>query len=150
MISDSSQYKYNFLDLYLKEILINNNKEIKDEEIIDNFLSLFIAGTDTTANLAGSSLYYLSLYPEVQDKAREEVMKVLSSKTDKKNPNELFNELDYKDLSIMNYITSILKETLRLLPPAPHVFSRTCQKDITIGKFPLKKGTQLNTYFIAT
>lgn len=65
LLKVNSQFRYNFLDQYLKEIIQNDNKEIKVDEIVDNFLSLFFAGTDTTGNMTGSALYYLSLNPDI-------------------------------------------------------------------------------------
>ncbi|EAR86793.2 cytochrome P450 family monooxygenase (macronuclear) [Tetrahymena thermophila SB210] len=149
LLKDQSQFKNNFLDQYLKETLINQNKLITDEEIIENFIGLFFAGTDTTGNMTGVALYYLSLYPEIQQKAREEIQKVLSSKCNSnENLDELFNSLTFEDLQQLDLINSILKESLRLIPPAPSVFPRIAERDIKIGDFQLKKGDFVNTYFI--
>ncbi|KAL4467812.1 hypothetical protein ABPG74_013147 [Tetrahymena malaccensis] len=150
LIKDPTQYKYNFLDQYLKEVLINNNKSITDEEIIQNSLSLFFAGTDTTGNLSGSALYYLSLNPTIQQQAREEVLKVLSQNKQSENMEENLDSLNLQDLSNMNFLNSILKETLRLIPPAPNVLLRKCVQDFKIGEFSIKKGTPVGTYFISS
>ncbi|KAL4494428.1 hypothetical protein ABPG72_019838 [Tetrahymena utriculariae] len=53
LLNDPTQFKNNFLDMYLKEIIINKNEDIKEEYIIDNFLGLLFAGTDTTGNMTG-------------------------------------------------------------------------------------------------
>ncbi|KAL4467811.1 hypothetical protein ABPG74_013146 [Tetrahymena malaccensis] len=150
LIKDPTQYKYNFLDQYLKEVIINNNKSITDEEIIQNSLSLFFAGIDTTGNLSGSALYYLSLNPTIQQQAREEVIKVLSQIKQGDNMEEKFASLNLQDLSNMNFLNSILKETLRLIPPVSNVLSRICVQDFKIGDFMIKKGTPVETYFISS
>ncbi|EAR86802.2 cytochrome P450 family monooxygenase (macronuclear) [Tetrahymena thermophila SB210] len=150
LIKNPTLYKYNFLDQYLKEVIVNNNQSITDEEIIQNSLSLFFAGTDTTGNLVGSALYYLSLNLTIQNQAREEVLKVLSQKKLNENLEEKLASLTLQDLSNMNFLNSILKETLRLIPPAPNVLSRICVQDFQIGDFFIKKGTPVGTYFISS
>lgn len=44
---------------------MQNNQNITDAEIVSNFLGLLFAGTDTTGNMAGVALYYLSKYPQI-------------------------------------------------------------------------------------
>ncbi|EAR93988.2 cytochrome P450 family monooxygenase (macronuclear) [Tetrahymena thermophila SB210] len=114
---DSSLFKRNLLDLYLKEIPLNENKEITIDEIITNFCALFFAGTDKIGNMTGVSLYCLSQNPEIQEEARDE----------------------------MPLVHSILKESLRLIPPAAAVLGRYANKDIEIGEFYVKKGYLFNT-----
>lgn len=48
--------------------------------------------------MTGVALYYLSIYPQIQQEAREEVIKVLSSKGNITNPDELFNSLTFEDV----------------------------------------------------
>ncbi|EAR93989.2 cytochrome P450 family monooxygenase (macronuclear) [Tetrahymena thermophila SB210] len=145
---DPSLFKKNFLDLYLKEILLNENKEITIDEIIDNFCALFFAGTDTTGNMTGVSLYYLSQNPKIQEEARDEVINILKSRTQSQDPKDLFNSLAFEDLSQMPLVHSILKESLRLIPPAAAVLGRYANRDIEIGEFSVKKGDLVNTHFI--
>ncbi|KAL4480157.1 hypothetical protein ABPG74_020673 [Tetrahymena malaccensis] len=148
LLNDPSLYKYNFLDLYLKEIIINKNQDIKDENIIDNFLALLFAGTDTTGNMVGTSLFYLSQNPEIQKKARDEVINVLSRNHVCSKIDELYEKMTFEDISNFNYLNSVLKESLRLIPPAVNVFPRKVIQDIKIGNFQLKKGDAVNTNFI--
>ncbi|KAL4460596.1 hypothetical protein ABPG72_009184 [Tetrahymena utriculariae] len=145
---DLDQYKNNFLDLYLKEMIENKNSDITYDEIIANFCGLFFAGTDTTGNMTGVALYYLSLNPQIQKEAREEVANVIKKNNQNINDKDLFSSLQFEDLSNMNLINSILKESLRLIPPAFGVFPRYVTRDIKIGQYELKKGDLVNTHFI--
>ncbi|EAR86770.2 cytochrome P450 family monooxygenase (macronuclear) [Tetrahymena thermophila SB210] len=140
--------KNNFLHQYLKEMIVNEKSKISNEEIIDNFLALFFAGTDTTGNMTRVALYYLSLYPDIQNKAREEIIKLASSRTKSTNPVDLFNSLTFEDIQNLNFLNSVLKESLRLIPPAIEVFPRVAIQDIQIGDFEVKKGDFINTFFI--
>ncbi|EAR86756.2 cytochrome P450 family monooxygenase (macronuclear) [Tetrahymena thermophila SB210] len=146
--NDPTQAKKNFLDQYLYDMITNKQSEVNNEEIIDNFLGLFFAGTDTTGNMTGVALYYLSRYPDIQKQAREEVIQILSQNSNKRNHSELFSQLTFENLQNMNLINSILKESLRLIPPAIEVFPRVAIHNMKIGEFQIKKGDLVSTYFI--
>ncbi|KAL4502217.1 hypothetical protein ABPG72_000452 [Tetrahymena utriculariae] len=121
LTQDIKQAKNNFLDRYLKEIIESQNNDITYDEIVDNFLGLFFAGTDTTGNMTGCN---------------------------SKNPQELFNSFSFEDISELNLLNGILKEFLRLIPPAVEVFPRLAKKNIKIGEFEIKKGDIVSTHFI--
>ena len=55
-----------------KQIKIEEMR-MNEEEIIQNFLTFFFAGSDTSAHGALLCLYFLSEYPEFQEKVRLEV-----------------------------------------------------------------------------
>lgn len=127
----------------------NNNQDITFDEIIDNFSGLFFAGTDTTGNMVGSALYFLSRNPKIQKEAREEVMKVISAKNKNNlSTDELFNSITFEDISNMNLLNAILKESMRIIPPAASAFPRYALKDIKIGEFDIYKGDLVNTTFL--
>src|SRR4029077_3348268 len=79
------------------------------------------------------ALYALLKHPEVLKKAYEEVDRVLGTDTGAKPT--------YQQVTQLTYITQILKEALRLWPPAP-AYGISPLKDETIGgKYKLKKNT---------
>src|SRR6202140_2300849 len=95
---------------------------------INTFL---IAGHETTSGLLSCTLYALLKHPEVLRKAYDEVDRVLGSDIDAKPT--------YQQVTQLTYITQILKEALRLWPPAP-AYGTAPLKDETIGgKYKLKK-----------
>ncbi len=53
--------------------LIDTEEGLTKEQLIEEFLTLFIAGTDTTSHLMGMLFYYLSVHLDVQDKLRKEL-----------------------------------------------------------------------------
>lgn len=46
--------------------LIDTEEGLTKEQLIEEFLTLFIAGTDTTSHLMGMMFYYLSINPAIQ------------------------------------------------------------------------------------
>ncbi|KAL4502220.1 hypothetical protein ABPG72_000455 [Tetrahymena utriculariae] len=112
------------------------------------FVVLFFASTDTTGNLTGVTSYYLSLNSQIQQEAREEVIQIISKQNMRSGLKDSFSCKTFEDLSSMSLLNFILKESLRLIPPAIAVFRRQANKDIKIGQFELKKGDLVNTHFI--
>lgn len=56
-----------FLDQYVLEYISEKNQETKaidKDEIVQQFITLFTAGSDTTSTLAGMCLYNLARYPD--------------------------------------------------------------------------------------
>ncbi|XP_063079355.1 cholesterol 24-hydroxylase-like [Engraulis encrasicolus] len=98
------------------------NKKDDDEEImLDNFVTFFIAGQETTANQLAFAIMELGRHPEILQRLKEEVDDVLGVKQDISN----------EDLGRLTYLNQVLKETLRLYPTAPGT-SRWLAKDIVI------------------
>jgi len=112
--------------------------KINEEEIIDQFVTFFMAGMDTTGHLVTMAVYLLEKHPEYKAKMIEEV------KTHY-NPSE---KVDVDDLNKLEFTTAFLKETLRTATPVPGIFPRKAVKDHNLGEFQIKKGdTILLDYF---
>eukprot|EP01017_Pseudomicrothorax_dubius_P015683 TRINITY_DN1796_c0_g2_i1.p1 TRINITY_DN1796_c0_g2~~TRINITY_DN1796_c0_g2_i1.p1 ORF type:complete len:370 (-),score=63.81 TRINITY_DN1796_c0_g2_i1:85-1194(-) len=54
------------LDFILNYNAKNKDDPLSDEEIIDTFITVFLAGMDTTSHLLGLAVYYLWKYPEME------------------------------------------------------------------------------------
>ncbi|XP_063079351.1 cholesterol 24-hydroxylase-like [Engraulis encrasicolus] len=99
------------------------NKTDDDEEImLDNFVTFFIAGQETTANQIAFAIMALGRHPEILQRLKEEVDDVLGVKQDISN----------EDLGRLTYLNQVLKETLRLYPTAPGT-TRRIAKDMVIN-----------------
>jgi cytochrome P450 len=72
-------------------------------------VSLYGGGTDTTVSANTSFFLQMSLHPEVQRKAQEEIDRVIGH-------DRLPSTQDRKDLP---YVEAIMKEVIRLNPVAP-------------------------------
>jgi len=115
------------------DLLLEYNGEegkIEEEEIIDQFVTFFMAGMDTTGHLVTMAVYFLEKYPEFKAKMLEEV------KTHYK-PQE---KVDVDDLNKLEFTTAFLKETLRMVSPVPGILPRKAIKDHMLGEFHIRKG----------
>src|SRR5438477_3388730 len=115
--------------------------QLDDVNIRYQINTFLIAGHETTSGLLSSTLYALLKHPDVLKKAYEEVDRVLGPDIDARPT--------YQQVTQLNYITQILKEALRLWPPAP-AYGIAPLKDETIGgKYKLKKNTFVTVLVMA-
>src|ERR1700675_1013505 len=116
-------------------------EQLDDVNIRYQINTFLIAGHETTSGLLSCTLYALLKHPEVLKKAYEEVDRVLGPDINAKPT--------YQQVTQLTYITQILKEALRLWPPAP-AYGIAPLKDETIGgKYKLKKNTFITVLVMA-
>lgn len=82
----------------------------------------FMAGSETSSTTMQFALYELSLNPEIQEKTREEILKVLAKHNGK---------ITYESIYEIDYLRCVVDETLRKYPPMS-VLVRKCNKDFVI------------------
>uniref|UniRef100_A0A3Q2X4R2 Cholesterol 24-hydroxylase-like n=1 Tax=Haplochromis burtoni TaxID=8153 RepID=A0A3Q2X4R2_HAPBU len=106
-----------------------NMTEEDEEFMLDNFVTFFIAGQETTANQLGFCIMALGRHPEILEKAKKEVDDVIGMKRD----------ISYDDLGELVYLSQVLKETLRIYPTAPGT-SRDVAEDMVIDGIHIPGG----------
>ncbi|MFF5444170.1 cytochrome P450 [Streptomyces sp. NPDC012888] len=82
-------------------------------ELRDQVLIFLLAGHETTATSLAFALHLLALHPAEQERAREEVRRVVGDRTP-----------GAEDLERLPYLTQVLKEAMRLYPAAPVIGRR--------------------------
>jgi len=109
-----------------------------DQQVRDEALTLVLAGHETTANALTWTFYLLSQNPEVEQKLVAEVDSVLGG-----------DAPTLEDLGKLEYTEMVLKEAMRLYPPA-WSFGRQSQEDVQIGEYmiPSKSGIMIVPYAI--
>jgi cytochrome P450 len=114
-----------------------DGRGMSDHQARHEAMTLFIAGHDTTAAGLTWIGYILSTQPEVAERAAREVDAALGGRP-----------ATYLDIPRLNYLAQVVKETLRLYPPAIGIFTRQVVKDVEIGGYLLNKGSlvQLLSY----
>src|SRR6266851_7609913 len=108
--------------------------QLDDINIRYQINTFLIAGHETTSGLLSYTLYALLKHPDMLKKAYEEADRVLGGDVNARPT--------YQQVTQLSYITQILKEALRLWPPAP-AYGISPLKDEVLGggKYKLKKGT---------
>lgn len=118
------------LDLLLEGSDPETGRQMNSAELRDNLLTFIVAGHETTALTLSWALYLCAFDPQVQDKLRAEARSVLQGRI-----------ATGEDAARMPYCTQVIKETLRLYPPAAFL-SRTAQADDTLcGRDVRRKDT---------
>lgn len=102
-----------------------------DQQVRDEVMTLMLAGHETTATALTWIWYLLSQYPEVAERLRSELDRVLGGRVP---------EVD--DLPALPYTNQVVNEALRLYPPV-WVISRTAIEDDHVGKYHVPAGTVL-------
>ncbi|XP_023951594.1 cytochrome P450 4C1-like [Bicyclus anynana] len=118
---DFGDYKRkSFLELLIH--LSGGEKGYTDLELREEILTIIIAGTDTSAVGMAFTLILLGKYPDIQQKVYEELKEVFG---DSNRP------LVKEDLPKLKYLERVVKESLRLFPPAPFII-RKVEKELTL------------------
>ncbi|RHZ79268.1 hypothetical protein Glove_150g70 [Diversispora epigaea] len=101
------QENKDFLDILISE----NNPDTGEPfsyEMIKSFIGVYLtAGYHTTGVAIPFTLFSLTQYPDIQKKLHEEIDQILEGSLP-----------TFEDLSKMHYLTQVIKESLRLHPPA--------------------------------
>jgi cytochrome P450 / NADPH-cytochrome P450 reductase len=123
----------------LNSMLTGVDKEtgerLDDVNIRYQIITFLIAGHETTSGLLSFALYFLLNNREVLDKAHEEVDRVLGD--------ELSVAPTYAQVRELRYVSQVLKESLRLWPPAPAFTRHAYEPTVLGGKYQIDKQTSL-------
>nr|QUF59389.1 cytochrome p450 CYP3049E3 [Brachionus angularis] len=108
--------------------------------LVDDFITFFVAGQETTANALAFCFFELGKNEEILNKLIEEIDQVLGTKS----------EITSDDLAKLSYTNAVFKESLRKWPPAAQ-FSRNSNQDIIINNHKIPKNTWffVSPYLIA-
>ncbi|KAJ8655903.1 hypothetical protein O0I10_008343 [Lichtheimia ornata] len=136
--STTSEKKDGEKDLLTMMIEAENSGEgvLTNEELRSNVVVFFIAGHDTTANSLATVIYELAVNQDVQAKARQEAIQTLGEAPENIVPTA-------EEARDMTYINMIIKENLRIHPPAPGIGVRTTQQDTELAGTFIPKGTRV-------
>lgn len=119
-------------DDLLYRLLIANDDEgqMSDTQLRDEVITMFLAGHETTALTLTYTWYLLSLHPHVSDALYDEIDSVLDG------------DPTVDDVSKLPYTTAVIKESMRLYPPA-WIIGRKAVEDVEIGDYTIEKGAQV-------
>ena len=108
-----------------------DGSRMTDRQLRDEVMTLFLAGHETTALTLSWTWYLLSQNPETEDNLMAELDSVLGGRAP-----------GVEDLPALRYAEAIVKEAMRLYPPA-WAIGRQAVQDCDIGEYRLSKGRQV-------
>ncbi|XP_075470504.1 cholesterol 24-hydroxylase isoform X2 [Ascaphus truei] len=125
-----------------KECIEKRLRLIQDgEEIPVDILTQILkgAGQETTANQLSFAVLELARHPEILERVQAEIDEVIGSKRD----------INYEDLGKLQYLSQVLKETLRLYPTAPGTTRRLEEETVIEGvRIPGNATLMFNSYIM--
>ena len=122
---------YDFLTMYLNASDKLGNK-FTDIELIDEIITLIVAGYETSAGTLNWAWYLLSTQPDELEKLYQESHPIF----------EKLNDLNHEAINSMHFTQAVLEETLRLYPPV-WLFSRQSTNDDQLGGYEIAVNSNL-------
>jgi cytochrome P450 len=109
----------------------DDGNSMSDQQLRDEVITLLLAGHETTALNLSWTWYLLARHPEVEEKLHAELEAVLGGRPPAAS-----------DLPKLHYTDRVIRETLRLYPPAWRVFRRT-EEPFKVGEYTLPAGSNI-------
>lgn len=123
---------------YYPDFLLRRQQEkgLPANKIHTELADLVVAGSDTIAVTTSSAIAFLAMHPDVHELAYKEQEAIFG--TDRSR------DPTYEELSSMEYLTRVVKETLRIVcPPITYKYTRG---DVDIGDYIIPKGTEIEIF----
>jgi cytochrome P450 len=102
-----------------------------DKQLRDEVMTFLLAGHETTALALSWTWHLLGQNPEAEEKLHEELDRVLDGRVP-----------EFSDLQKLPYTERVIKESMRLYPPAWGV-ARTVNKEFELGGYRIPRGANV-------
>ncbi|KAK9812980.1 hypothetical protein WJX72_006775 [[Myrmecia] bisecta] len=114
-----------------------NGRRLPDDRLAAEIGTLFVAGELTTADTISWAMFLISQHPEVEAKIVAELgaLGLLVTKAGGQP-----RAMTYEDLGKVSYLTSAIKEAMRMLPSASDGSFRESKRRVKMGGFEVPKG----------
>jgi cytochrome P450 len=127
----NSTAEHNDILSLLLQAKYDDGSKMSVQQVMVECWTLLTAGHETTAVALIWTWYLLCQHPEIYQKMQQEVDLVLEGRTP-----------TYADLPQLPYCLQVLKEAMRLYPPAPAI-RREALREVDIGGYLLPAGTNV-------
>src|SRR5579864_5584679 len=115
----------------LIQVQDEDGTRMSNQQLRDEVLTFLLAGHETTALALSWTWHLLAQHPEVEQKLHSELDRVLCGRAPA-----------FSDLAALPYIDSVIKESMRLYPPAWSL-ARTVVSDIEVRGFRIPAGSNI-------
>jgi cytochrome P450 len=123
--------KYGDLLAMLIDAEDEDGSRMTDRQLRDEVMTFLLAGHETTALSLSWTFYLLSQHPEVREKLQQELKQVLAGR-----------QPSFSDLPQLCYAEAVIKESMRLYPPAWSL-ARTAARDCEIAGYRIPTGANV-------
>lgn len=115
----------------LMQVQDEDGTRMTDKQLRDEVLTFLLAGHETTAIALSWTWHLLAQHPEVEQKLHAELDRVLVGRTP-----------EFSDLQKLTYTEAVIKESMRLYPPAWSL-ARTVISDVEIRGYRIPAGANI-------
>lgn len=109
------------------------------DQAVDEAMTLFHGGYHSSSMGLTWALHLLSQHPQIMERVAAEAEQVLSDR-----------EPTLEDVAQLKYTEMVLKESLRIFPPAWELFARENTSDVELGGYHIEKGGIFLIYPLVT
>lgn len=127
----TSEEHFDFLSMLMATRDRESGAAMSDKELIDEVLTLIVAGHETTAAALTWTWYLVSQHPETAERLQAEADRTVAGQT-----------LDLNAAEALQFTHQVLQESLRLYPPGWLITRRTLEAD-ELGGFPIAPRTDV-------
>ncbi|XP_060671130.1 cytochrome P450 71D9 [Ziziphus jujuba] len=106
---------------------------LTDSNIKAALLDIFTAGSDTSSTTVEWAMSEMVKNPRVMKEAQSEVRRVFRGKAN----------VDETEIHELKYLRSVIKETMRLHPPAPLLLPKECSQSCVIDGYDIPKKSKV-------
>jgi cytochrome P450 len=124
-------HHFDFLTMYL-EATDKEGKRFSDSELLDELMTLIVAGFETSANTLNWVWYLVARHPDIESALIEEARRLVPT----------VSAITADNLAAMEYTQQVLEETLRLYPPV-WLFTRRSTEEDVLEDFDVPPGTDI-------
>lgn len=128
---DQRDEQFDFLSMYM-QATDKTGHPFDDKELLDELMTLIVAGFETSANTLNWAWFLLAGHPQVEARLVEEARTHLPDAA----------SVTAEQATAMSYTQQVLEETLRLYPPV-WLFTRRSVEDDELENYDVPVGTDI-------
>ncbi|KAK9438331.1 Cytochrome P450 [Metarhizium brunneum] len=129
-------YRPSFVSSIINESMQNARDGILDHDTENTIMSvagiMYGAGADTTATVLSAFILAMVMYPEVQQKAQQEIDTIIGNRLP-----------DFKDKESLPYVSAVTMEAMRWFPITPINTAHAVSSEIHYKGYRIPKGSHL-------
>ncbi|MGB5489352.1 MAG: cytochrome P450 [Woeseiaceae bacterium] len=122
---------FDFLSMYLQAV-DKQGKPFSDAELLDELMTLIVAGFETSANTLNWVWYLIAQHPEIETRLIDEARRLLPG----------VSAVSAESVNAMQFTQQTLEEALRLYPPV-WLFTRRSREDDELEDYDVPPGTDI-------